>query len=218
MKMIKKSIFFLPLLLTGGCIWFQTDPAAEEAAAIYCRDKKVPTLMTLHLALKTVPPSGHPALRVEFARLAAARSGDRNAPEKLLQQEESRLKLNAMLGYWPQDIIGYVTTGVLDETLPELPPAEDMEKAALICRRDLPATELLRDLRLAYNRAVCAANRAAVSPGPEEKKECLIAYVLLAETAGIPYGELISLSGYVKRFDRAAKRLKMVKSGQTGEF
>lgn len=211
---MKKSIFLLPfLLLTGGCVWFQTDPAAEKAAAVYCRDKKVPPLVTLEIALKRVAPSYHPDIRVEFARLAAAkRSKKRNSPEQLLQYEESRLKLNAMLGFWPQDMISYVTVGVLEEKLPELPPAEDVGKAALICRGgDMPAAELLGKVHLAYVRAVYACNMAESSPGPETARDRLISYVRLAEISGIPYSELTDLSGYLNRFERAAKRLK---SGQ----
>jgi hypothetical protein len=191
-------------VLLCGCLAVH-DPAAETALEVYQRSLlPAPEKLDLTGALNLVPAGKYPEVRRHFAMLKFAEN------DKKLH-ERSRIMLNCLLGYLPDNLIVYDTAGAWDCPA-EVPTADCVEKMALMLDGGrTPAAELLAGVRLAHLEAVYHMNQLQIAG---EKGTCqrqavydyFISCLQLAESVGCDLPQLSAAEDHARRFNAAEIR------------
>lgn len=198
-------------LFASGCLITVSDPEAEAAVEMICRQaRRIPeTPLSLKEVLEKLPSTEHLTVRIAFASLLLAEK-ERNAGN-IMRGEKARITLNTLLGFLPGDSLHYDLTGVW-ECPEELPAVSTAEKAALIIDGGkTPAATLLTRVRLAHLQAVTAMNDKTEKPTAGNSFAYLRACVLLAREIGVPPEQLEALDEYEKRFDAARERQRKLR-------
>ena len=214
------AIILFLLSAGGGCIDFQYDDEAADAAVKSCFQLKNydNSVITLDAALNMAEPEKRNQLRLNFAILCSSEKLQKvltASPEKLqseiVRHEKARIRLNTLLGYHPEVPVRYNSEGAL--SVPEkLPPVSTVWKAALIVdggkNPDLP-----EKIYIAHLETLAEYDRCENISFPDEESRIramekrVIAVIHLAESAGISFYMIPYLDSFERRFDRAVEEI-----------
>ena len=204
--MIKYSGAIILLLSVSGCLIFTNDPAADKAAAAYCK-LMMPVNSGKITLSEALPKAQTPAEKLRIRRCFAMYlwSKENKMPASI---ELWRIKLNTQLGFLPESRIEY--SGDQYSLCPdELPTVETAEKAAfIISDGKIPTLELAAKVRSAHLEAVTAMNFLHKNPIPSARITYLNKCLDLAGAIGVDLPQLNELDDYEQRFDAAAARWK----------